>query len=72
MFTTTTALWLLAISFAACFGFVMGGIMRSGKSSDVEIKRKPRRRRSRILSGQNSEPHLVLISPAELRAVKRV
>lgn len=70
MTTLTIILWFLSISIAASIGYVFGACIAVGARAD-EIEAKPKRRRvTKIWHGRNSEPHLVLISPTELREVK--
>jgi hypothetical protein len=70
MLTLTIALWFLSVCLAASFGFAAGFIMVGGVRSDMGVS-APQRRNTIIGScGRNSEPHLVLISPTEFRAVK--
>jgi hypothetical protein len=58
------------LSLGASFGFVAGAIMTSGKRADEDMAAP--QRRSTIIGprGCNSKPHLVLISPTEMREVK--
>ena len=70
MLTLTIALWVLSVCLAASFGFAVGVIMTGGIKADVGVSAPKRRSTITGLSGRNSEPDLVMISPTEFRAVK--
>lgn len=76
----TIMLWFLSISTAASLGFVLGACIAFGKCGDVDLMESPvllgeagpegLYRIHKGARGRNSEPHLVLVSPTEFRAVK--
>lgn len=64
--------WYFSLSIAATLGYVFGTCIAIGKRADEDMA-APQRRSTIIGScGRNSEPHLVLISPTEMREVKTI